>query len=93
MHEPLVTRQEIPRHASYSGEVQKKYRVLMAGFHLLNTNQSIKNDKRQGKLKCIQLNLQHSRLGRDNLKQYRKKISTFYASKSITKSGIKLLVC
>jgi len=39
----------------------------MAGLHLLTTNQSIKNDTRQEKLKCIQLNLQHSRLATDNL--------------------------
>jgi hypothetical protein len=31
MHEPLVTRQEMPKHASYTGEVQKKHRVLNGG--------------------------------------------------------------
>jgi exonuclease III len=39
----------------------------MAGLHLLNTNPDIKNDTRQGKLKCIQLNFQHSRSATDNL--------------------------
>ena len=39
----------------------------MAGLHLFNTNPNLKNDTGLGKLNCIQLNLQHSRLATDNL--------------------------
>jgi len=67
MHEPLVTRQEMPQYASYSGEVQNEHWVLKAGPNLLNLNPITQNGTRQEKLKCIQLNLQNSRLATDNI--------------------------
>ena len=67
LQEPFVTWQELPQHASYSGEVQKEHRVLMAGHHLPNSNPSKKKYTRRETLKCIQLNLHHSRLATDNL--------------------------
>jgi len=39
----------------------------MAGPNLLNLNPITQNGTRQEKLKCIQLNLQHSRLATENL--------------------------
>jgi len=68
MHEPLVTRQEMPKHASYSGKVQKKHRVLNGGTPpSQHKSKHKKRHKARKKLKCIQLNLQHSRLATDNL--------------------------
>jgi ribonuclease HI len=57
------------KYASHPGKIQKEYGVLMEGTPLSTKLPNTKKDTKTGKLKCIQINMHHSRLATDNLIQ------------------------